>query len=183
MKKGLYISLSILALAVNFTSCKRVVDKIFTGVDFKVPDLLIPVPIVPVVPPMELQLGTYTQKLNLDSAIRANTAGAFGVGVVSSIKIKSISVTISNGDDNNNLSNFESARVTLSSNSQASATNLINFSFPNVNSNTLTVTPTDSPELLPYLKGGELTYQVFGKARKTTSKQLNMVVSVVVRGK
>lgn len=183
MKKHSLIVLSFCCLFAAFTSCKQIVNAIFSGADITVPDITIAVPAVPFVFPQEVQLGSFTQRFNLDSAIRANTAGTFGVGVVSSIKIKTVTITLVNGDDNNNLSNFESTRVTLSSSSVSTPTNLINFNFPAVNSNSLTVTPTDSPELLPYLKGLDLTYQVFGKSRKTTSKALTMKVSVVVRAK
>jgi hypothetical protein len=71
----------------------------------------------------------------------------------------------------------------LSSNSQTNAVELFRITFPTANTSTLTHTPTDTPELLPYVKGGELTYEVFGKARKTTSKTLDLTVSVVIRGK
>jgi hypothetical protein len=159
---------------------------VFPGTDITAPAINISIPVVPAIVVslgQEFPLGTHSQRLNLDSAVRANTGGAFGAASVTSIKVKQVTLSLSNSDVNNNLSNFESARVMLSSNSQTNAVELFRITFPTANTSTLTHTPTDTPELLPYVKGGELTYEVFGKARKTTSKTLDLTVSVVIRGK
>src|SRR5688572_30277149 len=162
MKKISYLFLAALIAITGFASCKKIVDAIFTGVDVKSPDLAMTVPAIPFVIPMELGFGSFTQSFNLDSAVKANTAGAFGADAVHSVKIKSVTITITNADDNNNLSNFESARVMLSSNAQADPVELFSQKFPTTNTSTYTITPADSPELVPHLKNGELTYHMFG---------------------
>ena len=183
MKKILFIFLAGFIAAAGITSCKKVVNAIFPGLDITVPSAELGVPVMPFVLPMELGFPSYTQSFNLDSTIKANTGGAFGAGSVSSVKIKSITMTISNADDNNNWSNFESARFMLSSDTKQDPVELFSYTFPTTNTTTVTITPTNSPELLPYLKGKELVYQVFGKGRKTTSKPLTIVVSTVMRVK
>jgi hypothetical protein len=185
MKNRLTIFLTTLLIVVGSSSCKDVVDNIFPGTDIAVPPITISIPAIPPIAVAlgELPMGNYYQRLNLDSAVRANTGGAFGAEAVSSIKMKDVTINITDGDENNNLSNFESARVLLTSNSQSNAVELFSLSFPTSTSYSLTHTPTNPPELLPHLKGGELTYQIYGKARKSTSKNLTMTVSVVMKVK
>jgi hypothetical protein len=185
MKNKLIIFLTTLVLVAGSSSCKDVVDNIFPGTDIAVPPITISIPAFPplAVALGELPMGNFSQRLNLDSAVRANTGGAFGAEAVSSIKMKDVTITITDGDADNNLSNFESARVLLTSNSQSNAVELFSLSFPTANTYTLTHTPTNPPELLPHIKGGELTYQIFGKARKSTSKSLTMTVAVVMKVK
>lgn len=181
MKKlPVVLSIAVILLG-GFTSCSKIVDKIFPGVDAKIPDLQLTVPIIPIVPPNEMTFGTFSAHINLDSTIRANTGGVFGIGVVSSIKVKQIVVSITNADDLNNLSNFESGRVVMTSDNNNVPVTLATLSFPDINSSSLTVTPTDSPELINYLKGSEVTYTMYGKARRITTKPLNMNVSVTLR--
>ena len=161
------------------------IDKIFTGTDVTPPSINVTIPAVPqmAVNLGEIALGTYEQRLNIDSAIKANTGGAFGISSVSSIKVKQFTLTLTDSDANNNFSNFESARVMLTSNSQSTPVEIMNLNFPTTNISTITQSPTTTPELLPYVKGGQLTYNIYGKARKATSKSLNMIVTVVLRVK
>jgi hypothetical protein len=183
MKKTPLIVLVATIVLVAVSSCGKVIDAIFPGVDAKVPDIQLTVPIIPIVPPNEISLGTYTVHFNLDSTIKTNTGGVFGVAVISSVKIKEIAINVSNADNINNLSNFEYARVTLGSNTNTDASNIANLNFPDTYASSLTVTPNDSPELIDYLKGSQLTYTVYGKARRPTTKPLNMTVSITVRVK
>jgi hypothetical protein len=182
--KKLLITVSVaLILIINVTSCKKIIEQVFPGLDVKVPEIQLTIPAIPFVPPNEISLGSYTAYFNLDSTIKANTGNVFGVGVVSSIKVKEVFVSLANADDLNNLSNFESARVTLSSNSRRDPTNVTTLNFPTSNTSSATFPQSDSPELLDYLKGTEITYNVYGKARRATLKPLNMTVSVTVRVK
>ena len=185
MKKFSIFSLSLVIIVVCSLSCKKIVNKIFSGTDVGVPTIEVTIPTIPPIALSfgELPLGSFKQRFNLDSAVRANTAGAFGASVVSSVKIKTITINIPNGDDNNNLSNFESARVMISSQNNTTPVVFASLTFPTTSTNTFTNSPTEGTELLPYLKDGELTYQIFGKARKSTSKPLTMVVTVIARVK
>lgn len=180
MRKISSLLAAFLLIVLTFTSCRKIVDAIFSGIDVTVPDVSLNIPAIPFVIPIEAPIGTFTQNLNLDSAVKANTNGAFGAGAVTSVKVKTLTINIPNADDNNNLSNFQSARVMLTSNSESNPAELFNVTFPTTNTSTITLTPTNSPELLPYLKGGQLNYEVFGRGRKATSKPLTMTISVVM---
>jgi hypothetical protein len=182
MTKSFFLYLGIIITSLSISSCKKV-KAIFPGADITAPTITVVIPPVPAaaVGFGEIPLGNYEQRLNIDSAIRANTGGAFGIGSVTSVKIKEYTVGVSNADDANNLSNFESGRVLLTSNSQSTPVEIMSFTLPTTNTSTITQTPTNAPELLQYIKGGQLTYQIFGRARRATTKSLNMSVSVILK--
>ncbi len=183
MKKIIISFILALAVFINLSSCKKIIGQIFPGLDVNVPEIQLTLPAIPIVPPNEMSLGAYAVRFNLDSIIKANTNNIFDIGVVSSVKVKDITVSLSNADNLNNLSNFEFARVTLSSNTRTNPVNVATLNFPDSNLSSITIPQTDSPELLDHLKGTEITYNLFGKLRRRTIKPLNMVVLVTVRVK
>jgi hypothetical protein len=187
MKKKILISIGILVATISLYSCKKVVNSIFQGTEITSPTIEVVIPPVPqlAVNFGEIPLGNYEQRMNIDSAVRANTGGAFGIAAVTSVKISQYTVSVSNADDADNLSNFESGRVVLTSNSRSTPVEIMNFNLPTTKTTSITQSPSaaTAPELLPYIKGGELTYQIFGKARRSTSKPLNMSVSVILKVK
>ncbi len=181
MKNKIFYCLAIVSFIAALSSCKKIVAAVFPGTDVNIPAAEFTVPILLSVSPNELSFGSFTQRVNLDSVVRANTGGVFGINVVSSIKLKQVAISLANADALNNLSNLESARVTLISDINTNPVELFNVSFPTENLSTYNFAPTTSVELLPYLKGNSVTYNVFGKNRKITSKPLQMQVAVTLR--
>ena len=181
MRKLIIVLTGILFFVTAISSCKKIVAAIFKGTDVNVPAVQVTIPVILAVSSSEISLGNFTQQINIDSIIRANTAGVFGINAVSSIKMKQAVVSITNADALNNLSNFESTRMTLQSNTNSSPVEIVSISFPDTFASSYTYIPTNSPELLPYLTGTTLTYNIFGKARRITSKPLNLVFQVTLR--
>jgi len=179
MKSKLFLLVMAIAV-ITALSCKKTLSKLFGGLDVTLPDIMLVVPQVPFVPSQEISLGTFTMHQNIDSTIKANTGGFFGIGNISSVKVKSVTVSFTNSDATNNISNFESARVTLTSPSNSNPATLAALSFPDEALSTYTSTNVSGDELIPYLSGNEIYYTVYGKMRKTTSHSLNMVVSIKV---
>src|SRR3954470_10581355 len=116
MKKW-YVSVfvAMFVIAASF-GCKKILRKIFQGIDADVPVFSVVIPPLPYVLPTEASFGTFQQHFNLDSAVRANTGDVYGANDISSVKVKQITFNLSNSDDQNNISNFESAHLTFSSN-------------------------------------------------------------------
>ena len=181
MKKLFIPVTAIIILFAGVSSCKKIVSTFFNGTDVTIPPVSVTVQTILAVSATEQSFGSYSQQINLDSIVRANTAGVFGANAVSTIKIKQVTISLSNADALNNLSNFESARVTLNSNSNPATADLFTVTFPDQNTTTFTFAPSTSTELLPYLKGNSITYTVYGKNRRITSKPLQMQVSVILR--
>lgn len=180
MRRVLIAVAALLFVAGSF-SCKKVVKSVFPGVDADVPSVTITVPAIPFVFPTEASLGQYAASFNLDSIVRVNTGNVFGASDITSVKVKSITLTITNPDPLNNLQNFEYARLQLTSNTNSTPANITTINFPDVYASTITDVPTSSPELISYLGGNQIYYNVFGKLRKVTTKTLTMTVSVKVR--
>lgn len=178
--KKLLISGFMLGLIIQSISCNKIIEAVFPGLDLKVPEFQVIVRAIISVSPYDVALGSFSYQLNLDSIIKANTGGVFGINAVGSIKIKQVSINLSNADPLNNLSNFESVRMTIQSSSNNTATELFTANFPDTYSSSITITPNNSPDLLSYLKGSEVTYNVYGKMRRITSKPLNMTIAVLL---
>ena len=163
------------------SSCKKLIKAVFGGTDVTVPDFQVTIPTIYAVTPYEIPIGSYSFYFNLDSNVRASTAGVFGAKDVNSIKVKQIRINFANADSLNNIANFDSARITVQSTSNNNPLELLGVSFPDSYASTYTYTPTNSPELVSYAKGSTITYNVFGIMRRVTTKPLTMVVSVTLR--
>lgn len=168
-------------LLAGFSSCKKLIAAVFGGTDVNVPEVQVTIPAVIAVTSNEISLGSFSFYFNLDSIVKANTAGVFGANAVNSIKVKQVKITITNADQFNNLANFQSARVTLQSNTNTTPAELFSVIFADTYASTYTYTPTNSPELLSYIKGSNISYTIYGKTRRTTNKPLTMVVAVTLR--
>lgn len=182
MKKAIF-ALSVITLVLgSLTSCKKIIDKIFNGIDARAPDYTISIPPIPAFfVGSELPGAQITRPFNLDSIIKANSGGVFGINDVKSVKVKSITIRVPDADNENRLGNFEYTKVRLSSPGNSTPVEFASFNFADTATNSITVTPTNPPELLPYLKGSEVTYQSVGKARRPTTKTLTFIVSLTMR--
>lgn len=179
--KTRFLPLAIFFLLVGLTSCKKVVTALLPGIDVRIPAVTFTFPAVIIAPAGEVSLGSHTTQFNMDSIVRANTGGVFNADDISSVKVKSITLTVQNSDNLNNLSNFEYARLTLSSNTNNQEAEVVRIDFPDAQLSTITATPASSPDLRNYLSGNQLQYQVYGKVRRITTKPLNLQVAVTVR--
>jgi hypothetical protein len=192
MKKAAGLVLLIIVFAGVVSSCSKVINSVFPGVDVDVPEVIFTIPAPPPLPPGipvptgEQSLGNLTQRFNLDSAVKAKTNGQFGAGDVTSVKIKQMVFNMSNADQQNNFSNFESARFTFASNAGTNTPELevASVTFPQTYTTMVTYTaPDNAPELRPYLNGTMLTYNVYGRLRRFTTKALSISVVVTMKVK
>ena len=181
MKKIIPVFL-LLGLLVVVVSCKKIIKALFPGFDIELSTITLTLPAIPFAPPSEVHIATFNQHFNLDSIVKAQTGGKFGTADVGSIKVKEIIFTLSNPDQQNNLANFESARFTLSSSSNSQPAEIAAIHFPDQYAETYTFTADPStPDLISYLQGTELTYDVYGKLRRITTKPLTITLKVTVR--
>lgn len=181
MKKVIIRFFTVLIFIALFTSCKKIIAKVFGGTDINVPEVQVTIPAVIAFTPNEISLGTFSYNFNLDSIVKANTAGVFGANAVNSVKIKQAVISILNADQLNNFANFKTVRVELQSNSNNSPVNIISASFADTFASTFTYVPTNSPELVSYLKGSNISYTVFGSIRRTTNKPLTLSLALTLR--
>lgn len=174
MKKVLVAFSCVVFILVAMASCKELVDKIFTGIDVNAPDRTTEIPVIPIpagFPPIDFPAYTQTTAFNLDSMIKASSGGVFNIGYVKSIKIKSMTLTIPEADAANNLSTFESIRVTISSNTNTTEQEIAKFAFADTLTRTSTYTVANSPELFQTLKGSQVVYTTYTRLRRGTTKK------------
>jgi hypothetical protein len=94
-------------------SCKQLKEKLLPAFSVNIPDIKLTVPPLPVVTDKEIPVGALKTHINMDSTIKANTAGTFGAESVHFVKVKKLEIKATNADAADNLSNFESARMTI----------------------------------------------------------------------
>jgi hypothetical protein len=160
--------------------CKEIKEKLLPSFTVNIPAIRLTIPVLPFTQDKEVPVGALKAHMNMDSTIRANTAGAFGASAVTSVKIQQIVFLLENADAQNNLSNFETGRMRIFSDNDTSATDIAIIHFPQVYTDSLTITPVSSPDISNYLRGSELSYNIYWKNRRVTSKKLKLLIKVTV---
>jgi hypothetical protein len=179
MKKR-FFALSLLGTfcIAGLTSCDKVKDNLFPPFETEIADVNVTIPIT--VQGVEAS-SSNTVSFNLDSTIKAYTANAFSISNLNSVKVKDVTVFLTDADELNDVSNFESVQLKISSNTVSTPAIVASATIPNSPAESLNIPAGDnSPELKEYLNGNELVYTVTGMARRTTTKPLNAVVSVTL---
>ena len=163
--------------AVSLASCDKIKDTLFPAFNAELDEVAVTIPVT-----LAGAEGRVSQTIsfNLDSIIKTYTANAFGIGNLSSVKVKDITVTLVNTDVLNNFSNFETVRITLASNAVATPVVVAGADIPNTAATSINLTPSVTPELKEYLAGNQLIYTVTAKARRTTTKPLDAAVHITL---
>lgn len=172
------ITLSLIGLML--LSCQDIRQKLLPAFSVNIPAISLTIGPIRFVSEKEIPIGALRTHINMDSTIKANTAGAFGADDVQSVKVKKLVVKLSNADDENNFSNFESARMKLFSNNDTSAVDIAVIQFPDTYSDSVTVEPTNSPEISNYLRGSELAYNLYWKNRRPTTKPMKLTARITL---
>ena len=179
MKKVLFV----VFIVVVISSCKKAVeafggfDATLSEVDFVAPAITNPLPF----PTPEVKIGdTIHQHFDVDSLIKANTGGTFSYADIVSIKLKTILIQATDATPATNLSNFQSARLTLFTDAVATPIEVVSINpFPTTYTDSLNV-PSSGAELKSYLAGKQLNYLVYGSLRRSTITPLHLKVKTVV---
>jgi hypothetical protein len=185
MKRKMTGVLGTLLIVISFFGCREgikneIKKKLLPSFIVNIPEIQLSIPPISFVSGKEIPVGALKTHINLDSTIRANTAGTLGAAAVTSVTVKRIEINLQNATPANNLANFESARMRIYSNNDTAAADIAIISFPNVYADSLAVSPGSRPEISNYLKGSVLGYNLFWKNRKATTKFLKLVVRVTL---
>ncbi|MDB5190482.1 MAG: hypothetical protein JWQ96_45 [Segetibacter sp.] len=176
MQKGVAI-LGLCLLMVS-SACKEVKEKLLPAFNVNIPAIELSIPPIPFVPEKEIPVGSLRTPINLDSTIKANTAGTLGANSVHIIRIKKIDIKVVNADQKNNLSNFENARMVIAADTASAEIAVIQF--PKTFTDSLSVTPTNNSDIHSFLKGSYLGYNLYWKNRKPTSKFMKLDVRITL---
>lgn len=159
-------------------SYREIKEKLLPAFTVNIPEIKLTVPPLPKVLNEETPIGALRTHINMDSTIKANTAGTFGADAVHFVKVKKMVIKLSNADVANNLSNFETARMRIYN--DTASTDIAVIKFPETYSDSISFTPVSSPDISDYLRGTNLNYNVYWKNRKTTRKFLKLTVQVTL---
>lgn len=125
-------------------------------------------------------LGTTTVNYNLDAEIKAATQNQFGAGVVKEMYINQIAIALSNSNAANNLSNFESISLAVSSNGGTPIV-LGPFAVPATATSSHTITVANSPNIRSYFNGQNVTFEIIAKTKTATTIPLQATVSATIK--
>lgn len=159
-------------------SCREIQEKLLPAFSVNIPVIRLTVPSLPFVTDREIAAGAIRTPINLDSTIRANTGGAFGADAVHFVKVKKMVIKVVNADKINNLSNFETARMTLFS--DTASADIASVNFPESYADVIAAEPESSIDISKYLRGKNLACNVYWKNRKKTGKSLKLEVWITV---
>lgn len=128
----------------------------------------------------ETAMGSTTVSFDLDSLIKANTDDQFDAGIIGSMRMKEVAITLLDGDAENNLSNFDYLNAHLSVNGGTPAVVgpfTVNAGATMQDSYTV----DGSPDVRPFFTGAPVSFELTGKANKVTTHELHAHVSATMR--
>jgi len=163
------------AMILGFSSCEKVKDKVFPSFETNGGTVHLSVPAISTVN-NNVAFDETTIVFNLDSAIKAYSAGKFSISNAESVKIKTVTVDV-DGDDQNNISNFSHVTIKVSSNSNTTGAVIVDADLMDVDQPN--VINGNNVELKGYLTGNQITYTISGKLRRATTVELPLTLDVV----
>lgn len=171
----------VLTMLLSGCTCNQIKEKLLPAFNVNIPDINLTVPPLPHIADKEVPVGALNTHINMDSTVRAFTAGTFGAGAVHIVKVKKMVIKAVNADAKNNLSNFETARMRIYA--DTASTDIAVIRFPSTYTDSITVIPAEPADISTYLRGSNLAYNLFWKNRKITGKflKLNVKISLSVQ--
>jgi hypothetical protein len=180
-KTYLFLTLMSVVVTIAFSSCEKIKEKLFEAFTAKGADVQFTIPVIATT--NEVTIGTSSVNFNVDSTIKANTGGAFGVGILDQVNPEEVTLSLLNADQLNNLANFESFKVQVTTSNNSNPIVIASMSNPDTFGTTVNLTVDNTKQLLDLLKASSVRYDVIGKARRITTKQLNAQLVVKLKFK
>ncbi|HEX8334392.1 MAG TPA: hypothetical protein VF622_17345 [Segetibacter sp.] len=125
-------------------------------------------------------LGSTVVSYNLDSEIKTATQNKFGADFITQMYINQIAISLTNSTQTNNLSNFESISLSVSS-SGGTPVVLGPFAIPSTATTSHSVAVTNSPNIRPYFNGQNVTFSIIGKTKTATTITLQANVGATIK--
>lgn len=177
MKSNILSSVIFLSVfTVSLFSCNKIKELAKINIELSSADIEFTIPKINATGPATL--ADKNVYLNVDSIIKANNA-ELGAKYIKSVTLKSCTITMVDGDANNNFSALESCKVDFSSNINGSKVKLAEITNnPDVESYELTFPLGGTVNLKDYFNATTFSYNITGSARKTTSKDINCKATI-----
>jgi len=169
MRKSLFVLACLGGFAI-FSSCNKTIDGvgINIGMQSATADFTIPV----ITSTNDTSFVAFNTYLNVDSIIRANSS--FSANNIKAAKLTSVTVQVNDGDAVNNFGALQSYKVTFSSNNKPDMIVVAqNDNNPDDGATQVSLPVNTSQELKDYFKASMFSYNISGKMRRATTKELN----------
>jgi len=121
--------------------------------------------------------GTGSNSVNIDSVIKANTAGMLGINNITSVKLTGATMTLQNADANNNFANFQSCFASFTSNSDGAPYQVSVANNSDLYATSITLPVDTTAELKNYMAGSNFTYTAGGQLRTPTTESLTCTIT------
>lgn len=163
-------------LVMVLNSCNKIKEALNIDIDLNPDDIEFTIPII-------TQTGSQTisdvnVNIDIDSIIKANN-DKLALSNIKSVKVKSCTITMLDGDVNNNFSALEAVNIQFQSNVNATPVTVVDLTNnPDVEAYSLTVPINTTVELKEYFKANTFSYRILGNARKTTNKEIHCKASI-----
>jgi len=161
--------LSVLALSTLFTSCDKVKDLITINVPLKT--AAINFTIAPQSAGTQQSVAAFQLGINIDSVLKHENS-SLGVGNIKSVKVKSITLNLSNATQSDNFGAFSACEAGLATNTNQTYTVFAALtSNPDAYATTLSI-PVKDVELKDYFGATVFYYNLSGTLRRATTTTL-----------
>ena len=176
MKRISLLSLSaIIAILCSMQSCTKIGSLLQYDIPMQSGNITI------TIPPTENSITALTaggtNTINIDSIIKAHTAGMLGINNITSVKLTSAAMTLQNADANNSFANFQSCFVSFTSNSDNAPYQISINDNPNVFTASIELPVDTTAELKNYISGSNFSYTTGGQLRAATTKSLTCTIT------
>jgi hypothetical protein len=161
-------------------SCEKLKDELFKAFSANSGSVNFSIPIITDVT-RQVKAGEVVQQYNIDSIIKAETNGTFGIDDIDRIIVEEVKVKVNNPDNDNNLANFEDGMVTLSSSMNPTPLTLATGPIADVYADEKVLPAVSGTDIKGYLKSNMLTYTYNAKLRRPTTKALDCTLNVKFR--
>jgi hypothetical protein len=175
-KNSAKIALAITTMSIMLTAlaCSKIANLLTFNLSMQTESFNITIPVTTDTGSMSVSA---TTSYNVDSFIKASTAGQLGASNIKSVKLSSVVLTLNNANAGNNFQNFSAVDLAFSSNANSNPYTISVASNPDNYSSALSIPIDSTVDLSTYL-GNEFSYSVSGKLRKATTQELNCAVTV-----
>jgi hypothetical protein len=183
-KRSLYVTLSLLLTAALSSCTGNLAQKLHFTLHMQPVSVNITIPATTDTTGT-MTIGPNTTTYNVDSFVRAQTDGQLNSGNIQSVKLKAVTLTLTNATAQSNFQDFQSCSASFYSNTNTTPYEISMPNNPDVYAETLSLPVDVNAELKSYI-GNQFTYTVTGKLRHPVKTSLNCTVTfnfdVVVQG-
>ena len=153
-----------------FSSCDKLKEAIQADINLNPQDIEFTIPVIAATG--SITISDVTIQMNIDSIIKATNV-KLSANNIKSVKLKSCTLSLLNGDINNNLSALEAISIKFKSNLKPDYINIIDVTNnPDIEAQSLEIPINASIDLKDYFNASSFSYSIGGVARKTTSKAI-----------